>query len=1142
MHLTKYLLILVSFWTYNFTAFGQYASSSVLNTNDIYKLSVENTGIYKLDHSFLSSMADFDVNSIDPRKIHIYTQSGGLVPQSRQDQRIDDLKEVAIYIKGEEDGSFDPDDYILLYMEGADRFMVKDQVIDFEKNVFSEKNFFFLKIEDTNGSRIQISDQVTAVEYSDYTESIKHHEVDRLNLLGNYSGTQGSGKNWYGESFTHDLEQDFISSFDFDNFIPGSRIELDVRMVARSSQATSFDIEIDDTIFSRAISSTNTGNVEAVYARIGFIRESFTLDSDLSKVLIRFNPANNTSEAWLDHIQLIVQESLAYNEDPIYLFRRDSRYEEDFGYTISSTKDLKLWNISDPHEISQMTTENIGDAIQFGFETESEVKLFIAFDENGKLGTANFEGKIENQNLHGIERADLAIVYHKNFEAAAQTLEEHRRLHSGLEVVTVDIDKIYNEFGGGKEDPTALRDFAKMLYDRDPHFQYLLLLGDASYDYRGLVNGLEDQNFVPTYETDESLNPIEAFPSDDFFALLSDNEGDDSLNGALDIGVGRLPCKTLEEANAVVNKIIHYDLSPDCLGDWKMRIGFAGDDEDNNTHVRQADGISDIVAQNHPELVQQKVYFDAFNQVSTPGGERYPDAKDALIKNINNGQLALCYLGHGGPKGWAQERVFQVGDIINLKNLDKLPVLVTATCSLTGFDEPSVVSAGEEAILNPSGGAIALFSTVRAVYSSQNERITREVYRKIFTRDTGERKRLGDIIRDSQNSNSSDTISSNTRKFMLFGDPSQTLAMAMHTISIDTFNDEPVDDTKIDTISALERTRISGSIKNFSDQIQSDFNGTLSFTVYDKISELKTLDNDDTGRIFEFDSRKNILFKGSAIVENGEFEIEFILPKDINFEYGEGFISFYASNGIDRDAGGYYDQIIIGGTGDGTIVDNEGPEIKLYLNDRSFVNGGSVGSKALLIADLSDENGINLSSTSIGHDITAILDNELTDPIILNEFYTPSIDFFGSGTVLFEFSELEIGDHSIRVKAWDILNNSSEATLDFVVAESEEGFIENLFNYPNPFYESTTFKFDHDLINTNLDVELDVYSLSGKLVKTYTANVFSSGSMVELDVDFNNFNSATDLHKGLYVYKIKIHSEELNLSRESNFEKLLILN
>jgi len=1143
MSLKRYQLSFLLFFFFILHSYGQYKPVSVLAEGEIFKFSHENTGIYKMDYALLSSIPGLNIDQIDPNHIHLYTQRGGLVPQSLTQERVDDLEALPVFIEGGADGRFDPGDYILYYIEGADRFNVSGQVIAFEKNVYDLHNYIFLKVDNTTES-LQLSTRpgLSIPEYSSTTESVIRHETDRINLLGSFGSTQGTGKNWFGESFSNDPEQSFGNRFEFPNLIPGASAEVEVNFASRSSQAARYELRIDGESFERTISGTSTGNVEAVYARTGFIKQVTSLESARPEVSIIYKPQVPNSMAWLDYIQIITSENLVYTNSPITIFRRDSRLDANHGFSIASDHEITVWNITNPLNAFIQLTEFDGSSVDFGYETESQVQRFIAFDPTDVNLTPQFVSKTVNQNLHGIERADLAIVYHKDFLAAAKKLAEHRRNHDLLEVVAVDVAEIYNEFGGGKQDPSAVRDFAKMLYDRDPNFRYLLLMGDASYDFRGLVNGLAYQNFVPTYQTDESLHPVDGFPTDDFFALLSDNEGDDFLDGALDIGVGRIPCKTVLEADMVVNKIIHYDTSPRALGEWRTRIGFAADDEDSNAHIIQADGIARLTEENHPELVQQKVYFDAFNQESTHGGARYPDANKALTENLFNGQLVLNYLGHGGPKGWAQERVFQIEDINSLNNFDKLPILITATCSFTGFDDPAIVSAGEQALLNPSGGAIALFSTVRAVFSSQNERITREVFKQIFTRQSGARLRLGDIIRSSQNANSSDTISSNTRKFMLFGDPSMQIAMPRYKIVIDQFNQEAVTEARMDTLGALSRGRISGHIERFTGEAINEFSGKIDLTVFDKSSTIKTLDNDNKGRTFEFESRKNTLYKGSASVQNGQFEIEFILPVNINFDYGPGFLSLYASDGQSDDAVGYYDQIIIGGTNSESVTDNEGPAIDININDRSFESGDIVGRNSLLLVDLEDDNGINLSSTSIGHDITAVLDGDTDSPIVLNSFFNPTADKTGSGTVLYALEDLEPGEHSITIKAWDILNNSSEATSYFIVGDPEEGFIRNALNYPNPFDQQTTFRFEHDLVGTNLDIEIAVFALDGSLVKLIKRNTFAGTSVVDGIEWTPQDDSLPFLREGIYIYKIKIYSEELNLSRESGYHKLVIFN
>jgi hypothetical protein len=377
---------------------------------------------------------------------------------------------------------------------------------------------------------------------------------------------------------------------------------------------------------------------------------------------------------------------------------------------------------------------------------------------------------------------------------------------------------------------------------------------------------------------------------------------------------------------------------------------------------------------------------------------------------------------------------------------------------------------------------------------------------------------------------------------MLFGDPSQTIALPQYRVNVDKINDFDIQENQLDTLGALGRMRLAGHISDFTDQKISTFNGNIFLTVFDKPSELKTLDNDSKGLTFSFKSRKNVLYKGSATVKDGEFVMDFILPKDINFAFGQGHLSLYATDNVSMDAGGYYNNIVIGGTSEGGIVDNEGPEIDIFFDTRSFVYGGNTGNNPLLIIDLNDENGINLSSTSIGHDIVATLDDNVNNAIVLNNFYTPTVDILGSGTVEYQLNDLEPGLHKLHIKAWDILNNSSEAISEFLVVENAAGFIDHVKNYPNPFYGQTQFSFEHDLINKNLEIQINIYSISGRLVKTLENQKFSAGSKID-DIFWDGTDEiGGKLERGLYFYKIKISSQEFKLSRESDFQKLVILN
>ena len=1142
-----------------FQANSQNTTESVLAQGSIFQVAIPQTGIYQITYDQLLNETNIDVNNINPKNIHIYGNQGGLLPISNSSLRADDLVENNIFISGEADNSFDSGDFILFYAEGGDRLRtnVEDNRLEFEQNIYDNNNYYYIKVENTPGQRIQATPFVSSPNYQEFSEVIIRHEEERENLLGQFISTQGSGQKWFGETFTNERSQDFSETFNIPNLVQSDDAEVTMAFAGRSETTAEVMLNVNGQTFRQNISTVDLGELESIYAKEVTLSQNVEIRASQS-VSVDYSPTSAESQAWLDYIEMRTNIWNRLGSSPIHLYNTQNNTQFIDGFSIeTNANQLVIWDISAHGNVAQMGFEAIGGGARFGYDTEGQIKRFMAFDMNGQFMTPEFRGEIANQNLHGITSTDMVILYFDESQQAAEELAQHRQSQDGLNISTIHINQVYNEFAGGKQDPIAIRDLMRLLKDRDDNFRYLLLLGDATYDYRGVYSNLPQQNFIPTYQTAESLHPIDAFPTDDFFGLLSDNEGNTGLSGTLDIAIGRIPAKTAEEAMAVVNKIIHYDTNPNRFGDWRSTIGFGADDVDapwDTVHLRDSDQIARNTQDEHPCFNQNKIYWDSFVQEATPGGARYPDANRRLTETLDKGNLVFTYLGHGGPRGLSQERVLQIADVSNWTNLDNLPLFITATCSFTGFDEPELVSAGEHLILNPAGGAVAIFTTVRAVFASQNRRLTESVFETLFERTQGLPSRLGDIMTNGKNELTENTSGNvdNTRKFLLIGDPSMTLALPSHNVTVEQFNNEElrtsVDSSgfvtpQLDTIGALGRASFQGQITRFHDDTPvTDFNGKIFMTVFDKPSTLNTLVNDGLGNPLSFDVVQNVLYKGSASVTNGEFDISFILPLDIDFEFGPGTVQFYATDDTSVDAHGCYDGLVIGGTSDNNISDNLGPEIDIFFDDRSFTAGGETGPDPLLLVDLADENGINLSTTSIGHDITATLEDPNGDRIVLNEFYEPSLDRIGEGTVTYQMEELEEGPHRIYIKAWDILNNSNEEAMDFVVVRNQEGMLSNIFNYPNPFSTSTRFLFDHDLRGGTLDIVINIFTLSGKLIKTIEESRSGSGRRVD-DVlwdardDFGN-----RLANGVYLYKINASSPELGESRESDFMKMVIIN
>lgn len=1125
-----------------------YSQSSAFKTNSVlrdgvtFKIGVASDGVFNINYDFIKDTLGLDPSNIDPKKITIYGNGGGALPEKNNDPRIDDLESISIKVEGEDDGSFDPSDRILFYAEGPDFLDFNNDKFTRKKNPYTSFNYYFIRIETNDGKRVKdIETQGTASYVSTSADAILRHEADLVNLLGDYGSTQGSGQSWYGEELTDISEIDLSSKFDFDNIDLGQPVNLMMSFVGRSGASSNVILNVDNLRFSKSINSVRIDDVEAIYAKPAVITETIELNNTSPSIVLQYPKINLSKSGWLDFLQFTYRRKLVYSNSPLSFFDTYSLDETKASFEIdNSNSELYIWNITNIHQVDNQLYNINNDKISFSYQPRGSLQKFILFDPLKISAEPRFIGKVEQQNLHALSDADFVIIYHNEFKEAAEKLQKHRINHSNIDVKIVDVDQIYNEFSSGKQDPTAIRDFAKMLYDRDNNFKYLLLIGDGSYDYRWINTQFSNQSFIPAYETKESLNPLTAFPTDDYYALLSNGEGG-TLRGAIDIAVGRIPAKTSQEANNVVDKIIRYDTDPNTAGDWKNRIAFTADDEDSNIHLNQAETIAASVKQKHPNFNQEKIYFDAFKQVSTPGGARYPDAEDKLNNEIFKGLLILNYLGHGGPKGWSQERVLKTTEIGSWTNKDKLPLIITATCSFTGFDDPALVTGGEEAILNKNGGAIALFSTVRSVYSSQNFRLTKSVFDTIFNTNRTEQLAIGEILRRAKNSNSADTININARKFLLIGDPSLRLALPTYNIIATEVNNKVIDPSRIDTVKALQKVQIAGQIVDENGDLVSSYNGKLFPTLYDKEISLETLSNDSGSPKKSFEVQRNILYSGTATVTNGIFDFEFVLPKDINYDYGPGKLSFYATENNRSEASGFYNKIIIGGTDDNISNDDVGPAMQLYMNDEEFVSGGITNPNPELLIKLFDDNGINFSGTSIGHDITAILDDNTQNTFILNDFYKSEQDNFRQGIVRYPLKDISPGLHTLKVKAFDVVNNVGEAIIEFYVLENGELQIQNVLNYPNPFSTSTKFMFEHNLPNTSLSSVINIYTISGKLVRSIISDFVSSGfrsSDISWDGrdDFGN-----QLGRGIYLYQIKLNASELGITINSDFEKLLLL-
>lgn len=1094
-----------------------YAQSSVLSEGKWVKISISEDGIYKLSYSDLINMG-----IPNPATAKIYGNGGGMLPLSNGESRKDDLVENAIWISKGNDGIFNEGDYILFYGQGPNIWKYDELNKKFIHSLhhFSNKSYYYVTSNSAPQKRIttitSLSSNATHIitSFNDFS----FHEEEKSNLIK-------SGSTWVGEHFDITTSYDF--DFSFPNIITSSPATFTSSLYARSSSKSSFTIKANNTTIKvDSLSAVNIGSSHGTYASFKSNSTDFNPKSSNLKINITYNKTASSSEGWLNFFSINVRRALKMSGNFMPFQDVQSIGSDNISeFQLSNTNStIKIWETTNPLDIKEVQASSSGGATKFKVATD-DLRRFVAFNENS-YKTPTIIGEINNQNLHGFENINMIIVSHPLFLTHANQLANLHRNNDDLNVKVVTPEQIHNEFSSGKPDVAAIRDFAKMLYEKSTTFKYLLLFGDGSYDNR--TNSSDNSNFILTYQSENSTSIVNSFVTDDFFGLLDDNEG--YSNGLLDIGIGRLPVKNKEEAKNAVAKIINYTTNTQSLGNWRNTITLIADDEDSMLHIGQSDDMAQKIDTVYPEFNINKIYLDAYPQVSTPAGQRYPDVNLAIKNSIEKGTLIFNYTGHSNELGLSHEQILNINEILEWENKFKLPLFITASCEFSRFDDFKRTSGGEHIFLNPNGGGIALLTTTRLVFAGANFRLNNKLYDFLFQ---DKDYRLGDIIRLTKINSGSDT---NKRNFVLLGDPALKLAIPKYkaiTTSV-------VNSDKSDTLKALSKVTIKGNITNNENIKQTDFNGIIYPTVYDKSSNLKTLNNDGDGE-FSFDIQNNIIYKGKASIKNGDFSFTFIVPKDISYNIGNGKISYYCykNNANMQDGNGVSKDIIIGGTSSSIQNDTIGPVIQLYINNENFVYGGITDENPKIYAILSDSSGVNTVGNGIGHDITALIDENSNNTFILNDYYESELDNYQKGKIEYQLSDLKDGSHNLKLKVWDVYNNSSEEYIEFIVAKSSELVLEHIFNYPNPFTTNTSFYFDHNQPYSNLDVLIQVFTITGKLIKTIDTQVNSDGFRSN-PIKWDGLDDFGDkIGKGVYVYRLQVRAP--NGKNVNKFEKLVIL-
>jgi hypothetical protein len=1201
-----------------------HADNSVLRAGDWYKIGVPRSGVYKLDQAALRSLGL--PASLDPRRVQLYGNALGLLPQANAATRPDDLTENNILFVGNSDAVLDANEYFLFYAKGPHTWRASQPGraatlgqpglygllgeggrFKHVTNFYSDTAYYFVTVGTRDGRRISTAATPTrAATGAPITTFLdrRFYEHDLVNILR-------SGRRWLGEAFTSSAAtRDFVFSGDGNpglaDLVAGDTLRLTVATASTAVQGSTFTVGLGGAALgTQALAGIPNGSFTTV-ANEDFRTFTVATPAGLTdpKVTLSFASLDPLGTGYLDYLELVVKRQLRLNAS--FLEFNSLNNKRGAGTTgtftlANASAGTQVWEVTNARRPQAQALDGSGSFVAY---TDS-LREFVAVQPSGSFEAPRLFGKISNQNLHALNldgKLDLVIVTYPPFRQQAERLAQHRRDYNGIQVRVVTTKEVYNEFSSGGQDATAIRDLMKQVYDRNPdpvnRRNYLLLFGDASFDYKSspyneasqepawwasrrpfatTINfDAANQNFVPTYESRESFLPVQQFgggrtnvegessySSEDYYGLLDDSEGDwtesyGTTFETTDIGIGRLPVRTplgqradASQAQQVVDKIIAYD-SPASFGKWRNRITFTADDTDiekTNEFATESEKIfAANIKQSEPAYNLRKTYLDLFPQVSLAAGQRSPAAVAAIDEALEQGSLLIGYTGHGGPRFLADEQLINVPSMLALRNQNRLTFFVTGTCDLSTYDNPELTSAGEQVLTdNPNGGAVGLFTTTRVVYSNFNTEVVNNFYTQVLARSaTGVLPYLGYAASTAKNQSPSGDL--NNRNYTLLADPTTRLAYPSQRVVLDSIKvDSKAAHTFAsgDTLQALAQVRLSGHIERAGGVLNTTFGGTADITIFDKPVTVTTLG--DAGSVpIQVETQENVIYGGQASVRAGRFSVKFVVPKDIAYNVGQGKISLYASDLANKvDAQGYQ-PAPVGSASRLAPNDVTPPEVQLFMTDETFVSGGMTGVSPLFIARLKDQSGINTSSAAIGHDITATLDNDPTKLVTINDSYTSDLDNFMAGRVRYLYKDLTPGPHTIRLKAWDTYNNSAEGTIDFIAEQSAQLALDHVLNYPNPFSHITTFHFDQSRPGTELDVQVQIFTVAGRLVKTLRTTIPSSTSHVPSTIQdaaltWNGRDDYNDqLARGVYVYRVSVRTPDGQAA--TKFEKLVLLN
>ena len=1084
-----------------------YAERSVLADGHWVKIRVSESGVCRMSFSELRSAG------LEPSQVRVFGYGGAQKEQDFSKPNIDDLPQVPVYV-GE--------DYILFYVQGPISWTYNGSRFAHTRNTYSDFGYYLLS--DDAGDMLlfpeaeAVSGSPTDVTYYSYYQV---QDEDSVNLIDR-TGVSGGGRTFYGEQFAAGQTRTFTFSTPYAN---GDNSSVYIDMAANAATTSTVKAKLNNTS-SKSIYISSIPD-HYTFGVAGTISMNGASEEQNQRVTIQFVNSNASALAWLNYIEITTPSELVMTGSYMgirSLVNRNTTNPVRF-LLRNTTASTQIWDVTDLAAIQRMPTTMVDDQLAWVGTQADGVHEYIAVNTDGtKFVQAEVVGEVKNQNLHALNNIDYIIICPEGYEDVSEDLAKAHEAKQAITYAIVTDQQVYNEFSSGTPDATAYRWLMKMLYDRAKNGigqqpRWLLLMGHGTFDNRKLLRN-SGTSLLLTYQSKNSVNEIKAYATDDYFAYLDDNEGAIDTQGRMDIGVGRLPVESLDEARTTVDKLIQY-IRNEQTGKWKNQLVYLADDGENGTHTETAEKSAELVRIKNPDFIVHKIFLDAYPQEVNASGESYPLAKNRVLNLLKNGVLFFNYSGHGGYNAITNESILNLKDIAGMTNKNQAFWLF-ATCNFAQCDAGKR-SAAETAVLNPKGGAIGILAATRTVFASQNTNLNRSVcdtlfgHSDVFHYDMT----LGEAISIGKNLLGSDE---NKLAYVLLGDPCMRLNYPTD-YHVETL-------TEMDTLNALSVQHVEGRIIDEDLNIVSDFNGKVDITIYDKMQSIPTRDNDNAGgdpRVIAYNDYPNTIFSGATDVKDGLFNYTFMVPKDIRYNFDNGRIVYYAvtADSLETaEAVGHFEQFIIGGTGSTVAIDTIGPEMEIYLNSPAFQNGDKTYATPRFFANLYDKNGINTAGAGIGHDLMLIIDDDPKMIYSLNEYFTAANNSYQAGQVSYLMEELANGPHSLTFRAWDLLNNSTTKSLNFIVEAGLDPSIYNVTTYPNPVQQSGVVHLivNYDQPDELIETEIYLYNTAGQMVYSHKQD---NPDAVSINLP------SLGLNTGVYIYSVKIKSASSKYSTTS---------